>query len=187
MPFLNTAERQDDNTISIHRSSLKTSDPQKIVYVSVDNLLGKVDSIHDILNAYFELTGIDPVSEEVYIFLDEIHTREGWQTQLKYYLDSHATCRFIVSGSSKTLLYKDASESLVGRIRFIDVFPLTFKEFIEFSGVSVPEELHARIDDFQELEKAYFSVITERQRLFASYESLSRGRRLSRVVQDPGC
>ncbi len=144
---------------------LKTSDPQKIVYVSVDNLLGKIDSIHDILNTYFELTGIDPVSEEVYIFLDEIHVRKEWQTQLKYYLDSHATCRFIVSGSSKTLLYKDASESLVGRIRFIDVFPLTFKEFVEFSGVSLPEELHARIDDFQELEKAYFSVITERQRL----------------------
>ncbi len=104
----------------------------------MDNLLGKVDSIHDILNTYFELTGIDPVSEEVYIFLDEIHVRKEWQTQLKYYLDSRAACRFIVAGSSKTLLYKDASDGLVGRIWFIDVFPLTFKEFVEFSGVSLP-------------------------------------------------
>ena len=65
----------------------------------------------------------------------------------------------------KNSAVQGAFESLVGRIRFIDVFPLTFKEFVEWSGVSLSEELHARIDDFQELEKAYFSVITERQRL----------------------
>ena len=144
---------------------LKTRDPQKIVYVSMDDLHGRIDSIHDLLNTYFELTGIDPVREDVYIILDEIHVRKEWQTQLKYYLDSHAACKFIVSGSSKTMLYKDASESLVGRIRFIDVFPLTFREFVEFNGVSLPEELRAGIDDFQELEKAYFSVITQKQRL----------------------
>ena len=74
--------------------------------MSVDHLLGKADSIHDILNTYFELTGIDPVRDGVYMFLDEIHVWKGWQTQLKYYLDSRAACRFIISGSSKTLLYK---------------------------------------------------------------------------------
>ncbi|MEA1866174.1 MAG: AAA family ATPase [Euryarchaeota archaeon] len=40
---------------------LTTSDPQKIVYVSMDDLLGRVDCIHDLINVYFELTGIDPV------------------------------------------------------------------------------------------------------------------------------
>ncbi|MEA1906711.1 MAG: ATP-binding protein, partial [Euryarchaeota archaeon] len=142
----------------------KTSDPQKIVYVSMDDLLGRVDCVHDLISTYFELTGIDPAREDVHIFLDEIHVRKGWQTELKYYLDAHAACKFIVSGSSKTLLYKDASESLVGRIRFVDVFPLTFREFAAFNGVLI-DRLHARMGDFQELEKAYFSVITQKERL----------------------
>jgi len=100
----------------------------------------------------------------VHIFLDEIHVRKGWQTELKYYLDAHSACKFIVSGSSKNLLYKDASESLVGRIMFVDVFPLTFREFVAFNGVRTGG-LDARMDDFQELEKAYFSVITQKERL----------------------
>jgi predicted AAA+ superfamily ATPase len=124
------------------------AEPQKIVYAKVDDLQGKIDSVHDILNIYHELTGINPAEENVYLFLDEIHVWKGWQLQLKYYLDAHAKCRFIVSGSSKTLLYKDASESLAGRIRFIDVFPLTFREFVEFNGITLPAEtMHVSIDD----------------------------------------
>ena len=142
------------------------AEPQKIVYAKVDDLQGKIDSVHDILNIYHELTGINPAEENVYLFLDEIHVRKGWQQQLKYYLDAHAKCRFIVSGSSKTLLYMDASESLAGRIRFIDVFPLTFMEFVEFNGITLPAEtMHARIDIFKQIENAYFAVITQKQTL----------------------
>ena len=147
---------------------LKNADaePQKVVYVKVDDLLGKIDSIHDVLNIYHELTGINPVEENVCVLLDEIHVQKEWQRQLKYYLDAHAKCRFVVSGSSKTLLYKDASESLAGRIRFIDVFPLTFKEFLLFNGITLPEETtQVGIDNFKQIERAYFSVIAQKEQL----------------------
>jgi predicted AAA+ superfamily ATPase len=49
--------------------------PQKIVYAKMEDLLGKVDSVHDFLSIYHELTGINPVEENVYIFLDEIHVQ----------------------------------------------------------------------------------------------------------------
>ena len=147
---------------------LKNADaePQKVVYVKVDDLLGKINSIHDVLNIYHELTGINPVEENVCILLDEIHVQKEWQRQLKYYLDAHAKCRFVVSGSSKTLLYKDASESLAGRIRFIDVFPLTFKEFLLFNGITLPEETtQVGIDNFKQIERAYFAVIAQKEQL----------------------
>lgn len=146
---------------------LKTKEPGKIVYAKIDDLVGKIDNVHDILNTYQELTGIDPTRETVYFFLDEIHVQKGWQLQLKFYIDAHAKCRFIISGSSKTLLYQDASESLAGRIRFIDVFPLTFREFLEFNNVDLAElpSRKPHLDSFEGMEKAYYSMLTHKHRL----------------------
>ncbi len=135
----------------------------KIVYAKIDDLVGKIDSVHDILNTYHELTGLDPSKEAVYFLLDEIHVQKGWQLQLKYYLDAHAKCRFIISGSSTTLLYLDASESLAGRISFIDVFPLTFREFLEFNDDEIKIPQKPAIDSFSDIEKAYHSIIAHKQ------------------------
>jgi len=110
-------------------------EPKRIVYAKADDLPGRTDSLHDIVNVYHEITGIDP--NEAFFFFDEIHFMENWHLQLKFYIDAKFKGKFIVSGSSKTLLYKDASESLVGRIRFINIFPLTFGEFVKFSDSSI--------------------------------------------------
>ncbi len=111
--------------------------PQQIVYVKMDDLIDKTDDIREIADIYHEITGINPKNEKVYFILDEIHFLKNWQFHLKYFIDSKYKSKFIISGSSKTLLYKDAAESLAGRIRFIDVFPLTFSEFTEFSGIKL--------------------------------------------------
>ena len=130
------------------------------MYVKMDDIPGKIDNIHDILDIYQELTGIDPVRENVFFLLDEIHAWKDWQLQLKYYIDAHAKCRFIVSGSSKTLLYLDASESLAGRISFIDVFPLTFMEFLSFNGILPDKPVHhPYLDSFDDIENVYHSII----------------------------
>jgi len=144
---------------------LKTKKPEEIIYAKIDDLLGKIDSIHDILNTYHELTGIDPSRESTYFLLDEIHVMKEWQLQLKHYTDAHAKCRFIISGSSKTLLYLDASESLAGRIRFLDVFPLTFREFLEFNNIDLSGMLPQKSDleSFEDIEKAYHSIIAHKQ------------------------
>ncbi len=144
---------------------LKTKKPEKIVYAKIDDLIGKIDSVHDILNTYHELTGIDPSRESTYFLLDEIHVMKEWQLQLKYYIDAHAKCRFIISGSSKTLLYLDASESLAGRIRFLEVFPLTFREFLEFNNIDLSGMLLQKpdLESFEDIEKAYHSIIAYKQ------------------------
>jgi predicted AAA+ superfamily ATPase len=98
---------------------------------------------------------MDPSRESTYFLLDEIHVMKEWQLQLKYYTDAHAKCRFIISGSSKTLLYRDASESLAGRIRFFEVFPLTFREFLEFNNIDlsgmIPQE--PDLESFEDIKK----------------------------------
>lgn len=118
-------------------SLLKENDPKRIVYVKIDDVLGRIDDLRDITRLYLELTGIKPKSERVYFLFDEIHFLKNWQLQVKYFIDSHYRSKFIISGSSTTMLYKDASESLAGRIRFIDVFPLTFREFLRFNAIEL--------------------------------------------------
>ena len=146
-----------------HLLTTSRIEPGRIAYVRIDDLLGKIENIHDIVNVYHELTGIDPSRETVYFLLDEIHVQKGWQLQLKYYIDAHASCKFIISGSSKTLLYLDASESLAGRIRFIDVFPLTFREFLAFNNITIKmSPQRPGLDRFEEIEKAYHSI-TQKQ------------------------
>jgi len=91
---------------------LRRLDPACVVYFKMDDLLDHVNSIHDVVSVYKELSGRDSLSDGVYFFIDEIHSAKGWQTGLKYYIDAHAKCKFVVSGSSKTMLYRDASRVL---------------------------------------------------------------------------
>ena len=140
----------------------KDISPKKIVYVKIDDLLGKIDDIRDIVSIYEELTGINPNDNNVIFILDEIHFLKNWQFQLKYFIDSKYKSKFIISGSSKTLLYKDASESLAGRIRFINVFPLTFKEFIKFNGfeISPPNKMN-----FETVKKFYYELLPKKEQI----------------------
>ncbi len=136
--------------------------PKQIVYVKIDDMLGKIDDIRDIVSIYEELTGVNPKENNVIFLLDEIHFLKNWQFQLKYFIDSKYKSKFIISGSSKTLLYKNASESLAGRIRFINVFPLTFKEFIKFNGFEThpPNKI-----DFETIKKFYYDLLPKKEQI----------------------
>jgi predicted AAA+ superfamily ATPase len=143
---------------------LKTKRPEEIIYAKMDDLHGRIDNIHEIVDVYHEITGIDPEKASTCFILDEIHVMKDWQMQLKYYIDAHAKCQFIISGSSKTILYLDASESLAGRIRFIDVFPLCFREYLEFNNIETDS---TKIDfddigDFEKIEKNYHGLISNK-------------------------
>ncbi len=152
-------------------------DPKRIVYAKADDLLGKIDSLHNIVNIYHEITGIDPNANEIFFFFDEIHFMNNWHLQLKFYIDAKFKGKFIVSGSSKTLLYKDASEGLVGRIRFINIFPLTFGEFVKFSDSSINISTNNSVsaistESIDEIKKFYYDIIPKKEKilyLFGEY------------------
>ena len=93
-------------------------------------------------------------NKKIYVFIDEIQNVRGWQMLLKKYYDLRYSSKFIVSGSSSSLIYKNSSESLAGRISFIDVFPLTFREFLQFNSIEIPEMSL----DFQSLKRIYYDL-----------------------------
>lgn len=115
---------------------------QNIIYLSCDDpelkLLTNPSSdsrinLSDILDVYEQLREktikeLKP-NEKIYLFLDEVHFWEGWQFEIKKYFDKKYPLKFILSGSSASLI-KRGSESLMGRTVEELILPFSFYEFL---------------------------------------------------------
>jgi predicted AAA+ superfamily ATPase len=115
---------------------------QNIIYLSCDDpelkLLTSSPSdsrinLSDILDVYEQLrektTKELKANEKIYLFLDEVHFWQGWQFEIKKYFDKKYPLKFILSGSSASLI-KRGSESLMGRTIEELVLPFSFYEFL---------------------------------------------------------
>ena len=77
--------------------------------------------------------GID-ITKKSYIFIDEIQFIRNMPSIIKYLYDEY-DIKFVVSGSSSFYLKNHFSESLAGRKIIVDLYPLTFREFLNFKGI----------------------------------------------------
>lgn len=115
-------------------------DPKRVMYASLDEpplMLGP-EYIRHILEWYVGVVVREPlggIRERLYIILDEIQEVDGWQSVLKRWVDLGYNAKFIVSGSSSMGILSGASESLVGRMRYQEVMPLSFAEYASFKGL----------------------------------------------------
>jgi predicted AAA+ superfamily ATPase len=100
-------------------------DPAFLPFLSV----GLLEEIYD---AYRE--NINP-SKKAFIFLDEVQNIPAWEKWVRSYYDKKENVKFVISGSSSKLLSSEFSTLLTGRSVNFEVFPLSFKEFLEFKGL----------------------------------------------------
>lgn len=99
--------------------------------------------------AYYELFP-DKKNEKVYFFFDEIQNVANWEKFIRRLYDTE-NCRIFLSGSSSSLLSSEIASSLRGRSLSIEVFPLSFGEFLDFkdidpniySAAAKPQIMHA--------------------------------------------
>lgn len=91
-----------------------------------------------------ETLGLD-FTKKPYLFLDEIQLLKGITHVVKYLYD-HYKIKFFLTGSASFYIKDLFSESLSGRKYIFEMFPLSFKEFLELkeARVKIPEE-HSRI------------------------------------------
>lgn len=68
---------------------------------------------------------------KIFVFLDEIQNLPAIPSIIKY-LSDHYRIKFVVTGSSSYYLKNLFSESLSGRKRLFELYPLTFEEFLVF-------------------------------------------------------
>jgi len=74
-------------------------------------------------------------SEKVMICLDEIQLSPNIPSVIKY-LNDHYDIKFVVTGSSSYYLKNKFQESMAGRKKIFEIFPLTFGEYLQFNGVN---------------------------------------------------
>lgn len=99
--------------------------------------------------------------EKVLIALDEIQLVPNLPSVLKYLYDNY-DIKFIVTGSSAYYMKNLFSESLSGRKKIFEIFPLSFKELLIFNGVQVAQNT---------IEESALYIQSEYERLKNYYET----------------
>jgi hypothetical protein len=74
------------------------------------------------------------------VVLDEVQNVEAWEKFVRYLLEAKKT-RVIVTGSSSKTLGREISTVLTGRHVDIEVFPLSFHEYLSFRELDVSGEM----------------------------------------------
>ncbi|SNZ02719.1 hypothetical protein SAMN06265182_0192 [Persephonella hydrogeniphila] len=126
---------------------LENTPIERIIYINFEDerLDLKAQDLSSILEAYKEL--YPEISlKDTYLFFDEIQNIEGWEKFVRRVYDKY-TKNIYITGSNSKLLSKEIATALRGRTISYEVFPLSFKEFLKFKGLSFEEK------DFYNIEK----------------------------------
>ena len=121
-----------------------------ILYGLANNLF-KSNSREEVVHINFEderipiktefLSSILPTADEIfnkkikYLLLDELHNIPNWGKWLRRTYDNR-DIRIFVSGSSSRMSEEEIPTELRGRFLEVRVFPLSFKEFLEFKNIA---------------------------------------------------
>jgi hypothetical protein len=117
------------------------TNPENILYFNFDEPMEKndVSVIEDVFATFMELK--NPKGRK-YLFFDEIQNIRQWEKWLKKYYDLKSSgIKFVVTGSNQSMLSENLSNLLTGRVFSVTVFPLSFMEFLDFTGVQVADEV----------------------------------------------
>lgn len=122
---------------SLLKQLLAESDiSQKLYYdlERIDNRAFFAQPNYEGIIAALKLQGVD-FSKKVLIAIDEIQLLRNLPSVIKYLYD-HYDIKFIVTGSSAYYMKNQFSESLAGRKKIFELFPLDFGELLAFKDVN---------------------------------------------------
>jgi len=106
-------------------------DYKKILYLTGDSREVKEFGLKAIIEEYINLMKFN-YRTKLYIFVDEVQEIKEWQNDIKFYYDS-AFFKFYLTGSTGVILNEKTSK-LIGRFVRTNVLPLSFSEYLLFTG-----------------------------------------------------
>lgn len=109
--------------------------PKYILYVLLDTRVFENASIIDLLRSYRQIHNLS-LDDEVYLFLDEIQYKDGWEQEVKNLYDTDLNTRIILSGSASFKIHTKTS-FLTGRYGILNIYPLSFSEWLRFKDIEV--------------------------------------------------
>ncbi len=80
---------------------------------------------------------VELFGERSVFFIDEIQNINGWEHFVRRFMDMGF--KFYITGSNASLLSKELGTRLTGRYVLIELFPFSFKEFLQFHKKTLPD------------------------------------------------
>ncbi len=119
---------------------------QNILYLNFfdDRLHGlQHDKLGVILEAYFSLYPEKKNAEKIYCFFDEIQVVPAWEPFIDRLMRTEK-CEVYITGSSAQMLSREVATQMRGRALSWDMFPFSFREFLDYKGIESDGPLSAR-------------------------------------------
>ncbi len=123
----------------------KITTPNHILYFSVDEPSLESTPIKNIIDNFRAEFNIN-LREKIFVFIDEIQFRKGWEKEIKAIYDTE-NIKFILTGSSAVLLSENIA-FLTGRYLKTEVSPLNFKEFLKFNNYRVRKSENYKLNKY---------------------------------------
>jgi len=105
---------------------------ENIVYLNFeDEILYPLagDELHNLLSVYFENFSPDQ-GNKIYLLLDEIQNIPNWEKWIRRVYDTQQNIKIIITGSTSKLTGYEIGTSLRGRTITFNLYPFSFKEFL---------------------------------------------------------
>ncbi len=116
----------------------KGTRPEQTLYVNLeDHKLGPYLSLQLLDEIYFSYKNNVNKENFTYLVLDEIHAVSKWEKWVRGMQERQEDVKIILTGSNSRLLRKEISTVLTGRTITFDIFPLSFREFLDFKNIKV--------------------------------------------------
>ena len=109
-------------------------DKNQILYINLeeyafaDNL--SIGLFDELMNAYKEYS---KNKKRAYVFVDEVQKIPSWEKWIRTKYDLDENIKFVITGSSASLLSKELSTLLTGRNISFTIMPLSFVEYMAFT------------------------------------------------------
>jgi len=154
---------------------LEEIDSQNKIFLDLEKISNRelfLDKNYDNVILSLEQQGLNK-SERMYVAIDEIQTLPNISSVVKY-LSDHYNIKFILTGSSSYYLKNLFTESLSGRKKLFELFPLDFGEFLIFQ--KVPYQVLNNLSELKNIN------LPEYERLKVYYEEYIEYGGLPKVV-----
>ena len=110
---------------------------QNILYLNFfDDRLHNLrqDNLGLIAEAYYSLYPEKKNTETIYCFFDEIQAAPGWEPFVDRLMRTEK-CEVYLTGSSAHMLSKEIATQMRGRALSWEMFPFSFREFLDYKGI----------------------------------------------------
>ena len=120
-------------TLMLQRFKFAYGNSDEALYVSLDNFYFTKNRLFDFAEKFYLNGGR-------VLFLDEVHRYPTWSVEIKNLYDLYDDLKIVFSGSSALELHK-ADGDLSRRAAMYDLHELSFREYLELSGIKKLDKL----------------------------------------------